>query len=97
MPKYMKRIQPTFEATQWFKHGDHPEVIESRFDDTCGWLKESLSNHFITPGDYIIKHDNGEYSVQTQKEFESEFIKVGSIEVNFQKATPMRPRTIDLC
>ncbi len=92
----MKRHPDTFEATQWFKHGDHPEVIESQFDDTCGWLKESLSNHFVTPGDYIIKYDNGEYSVFPKKEFESTFQKVGTIKVCFQKATPMKPRTIDI-
>ena len=75
MIRYIKRQPDSFEATQWFKHGDHPRVTESRFDDTCGWLEESLSNHFIIPGDYIIKHDNGKYSVQSQKEFELEHVK----------------------
>ncbi len=83
MARYVKRHPDTFEATQWFKHGDHPKVIESRFDDTCGWLEESLSNHFVRPGDYIIKHDNGEYSVQSQEEFESEYIRADSMKASF--------------
>ena len=75
MAIYRKKDNQTFEAIQWFKHGDHPEVIESRFDDTCGWLEESLSNHFVMPGDYIIKHDNGKFSVQKRIIFEYEFVK----------------------
>ena len=75
MARYYKKEPDTIEAIQWFKHGDHPEVIESRFDDTCGWLKRSTYKHFVKPGDYIIKYDNGEYSVVPRIKFEAEYVK----------------------
>ncbi len=57
------------EATQWFKHGDHPEVTQSIIANRLGWLDES--GELVFPGDYIIKN-NGEYSVKPQEEFKEQ-------------------------
>ena len=92
MVRYYKRQPDTIEAIQWFKHGDHPEVKSGGWINR-GWFGKMLVN----PGDYIIKYPNGEYYVLSKKRFETEFIRADSIKVNFLKATPMKPRTIDLC
>ena len=51
------------EATQWFKHGDHPEV--RRFtveeDDDRGWCSTLDGGHIVTPGDWIITGVKGEH------------------------------------
>ena len=103
MARYYKK--ELVEAVQWFKHGDHTKVTKmwisnGPINSTCcsmatkfGWI----NNQVVTLGDYIIKYDNGEYDVQPQEKFESEYVKADSIKVRFQKATPMKPRKIDIC
>ena len=53
------------EATQWFKHGDHPMV---KFDpapyvrrDHHGWIETLEGGHVVTPGDWIITGVKGEH------------------------------------
>jgi hypothetical protein len=50
------------EATQWFKMGDHPAVLQSLGDD--GWYPyiDTLEGpHLVTPGDWIITGVKGEH------------------------------------
>lgn len=50
------------EATQWFKHGDHPAV---RSDPSLrrdqGWVTTLEGVHVVTPGDWIITGVKGEH------------------------------------
>jgi hypothetical protein len=51
------------EATQWFKHGDHPLVTvmpRGREDAVKGWIHTLEGGHEVTPGDYIITGVVGE-------------------------------------
>ena len=76
MARYIRRQTDSIEAVQWFKHGDHPEVIKpSNPYCSFGWLLTSINWEIIYPGDYIIKYDNGEYSVWAQRKFEATFKK----------------------
>ena len=75
MARYVKRHPDTIEAIQWFKYGDHPEVIKLTIKSKVGCLRTCFGDKIVEPNDYIIKYDNGEYDVQSQKEFESTFEK----------------------
>lgn len=61
--KYRKK-PVVVEATQWFKHGDHPMVtimprgLES---PNKGWVWTLEGGHEVTPGDYIITGVKGEH------------------------------------
>ncbi len=47
------------EATQWFKHGDHPMVLQ---DENEGPYISTLEGpHRVTPGDWIITGVKGEH------------------------------------
>lgn len=56
------------EATQWFKHGDHPAVRPVSPWDTVtrpcpseyGWCPTLEGGHIVSPGDWIIKGVAGE-------------------------------------
>jgi hypothetical protein len=59
--KYRKK-PIIIEATQWFKHGDHPAVEPA----TCirpenGWVETLEGGHVVTPGDWIITGVKGEH------------------------------------
>jgi hypothetical protein len=59
--KYRKK-PVVIEATQWFKMGDHPAVIQDpvTVDHHCGI--ETLEGwHRVTPGDFIITGVKGEH------------------------------------
>lgn len=52
------------EATQWFKHGDHPKVTimpRGRESATKGWIHTLEGGHEVTPGDWIITGVKGEH------------------------------------
>jgi hypothetical protein len=59
------------EATQWWKHGDHPEVVPVPYDHPVdqhalapgawGWVKTLEGGHLVTPGDWIITGIAGEH------------------------------------
>lgn len=60
----------TIEASQWFKHGDHPEVTtipaDHPIDRNCidpsafGWVPAlGRGGHVVSPGDWIIKGVKG--------------------------------------
>ena len=65
----MYRKKPVvIEATQWFKHGDHP-AVENYFppgrsldpSPTHGWIATLEGGHIVTPGDWIITGVKGEH------------------------------------
>lgn len=49
------------EATQWFKHGDHPEVSPLYGFIGTGWISTLEGGHEVTPGDWIITGVKGEH------------------------------------
>ena len=50
------------EATQWFKMGDHPAVIDFGIHvEGCGWVNTLEGGHVVTPGDWIITGVKGEH------------------------------------
>lgn len=56
------------EASQWFKNGDHPAVLDGPLD-RCpefiykhhGWIQTLEGGHIVTPGDWIITGVAGEH------------------------------------
>ncbi len=78
------------EATQWFKKGDHKEVIEHigctyRMCPVCGgdadvepifYIKTLEGNMYVTPGDWIITGIKGEYYPCKPDMFEQTYEKV---------------------
>jgi hypothetical protein len=57
--KYRKK-PVVIEATQWFKHGDHPEVWKSH-EPEFGVIHTLEGDHVVTPGDWIITGVKGEH------------------------------------
>jgi hypothetical protein len=56
------------EATQWFKHGDHPGVLSAPLDSITGyehgrhgWIQTLEGGHIVTPGDWVITGVKGEH------------------------------------
>lgn len=56
------------EASQWLKHGDHPEVAPYAHQlgvikgpGPYGWVETLEGGHIVTPGDWIITGVNGEH------------------------------------
>ena len=62
MAKYRKK-PVVIEATQWFKDGDHPEVLVHHHPKlkNCGWVDTLEGGHIVTPGDWIITGVKGEH------------------------------------
>lgn len=62
MAKYRKK-PVVIEATQWFKHGDHPAVHMNEFiiDPGGGVIDTLEGTHIVTPGDWIITGVKGEH------------------------------------
>lgn len=76
MTKYRKK-PVVIEAEQWFKDGDHTEVIyptpnvSKRADTRCekctkaiglhGWIDTLEGGHIVCPADWIIKGVKGEF------------------------------------
>jgi hypothetical protein len=68
MAKFRKK-PVVIEATQWFKQGDHPEVLSAPLDDIPsgytleyhGWIQTLEGGHIVTPGDWIITGVKGEH------------------------------------
>ena len=58
--KYRKK-PVVIEATQWFKMGDHPEVVEALLSGMMiFWIETLEGGHIVSPGDYIITGVKGE-------------------------------------
>lgn len=71
--RFRKKIVE-IDATQWFKFGDHPNVVEipdavqKTIEDRshavslryCGWIGTLEGGHIVDPGDWIITGVKGE-------------------------------------
>jgi hypothetical protein len=73
--KYRKK-PVVIEATQWFKHGDHPMVETISPDSLNGWIQTLEGGHIVSPGDYIIKGIKGEHYPCKPDIFEATYEKV---------------------
>jgi len=64
MAKFRKK-PVVIEATQWFKHGDHPEVRRPLCPDPeqqkLGAIITLEGPHIVSPGDWIITGIKGEF------------------------------------
>ena len=69
MSKFRK-LPVVIEAVQWFKAGDHPEVVPLPLDHAAeihaiwpsdfGWVQTLEGGHVVTPGDWIVRGVKGE-------------------------------------
>jgi len=83
--KYRKK-PVVIEATQWFKHGDHPVVeLQKRYtteDNGSYWVRvhpviKTLEGYMdVTPGDWIITGVKGEHYPCKPDIFEATYEKV---------------------
>ena len=76
--KYRKK-PVEIEATQWFKHGDHPKVTimpRGRESANKGWIHTLEGGHEVTPGDWIITGVKGEHYPCKPDIFEMTYEKV---------------------
>ena len=75
--KYRKK-PVIIEATQWFKHGDHPQVMrhERPENSKIGWIWTLEGVNVVTPGDYIITGIKGEHYPCKPDIFEATYEKV---------------------
>ena len=77
--KYRKK-PIVIEATQWFKHGDHPKVemdcVVGPGDIILGWISTLEGGHEVTPGDFIITGIKGEHYPCKPDIFEATYEKV---------------------
>jgi hypothetical protein len=66
------------EATQWFKHGDHPEVTQRKSfgNEHKGWIETLEGGHEVTPGDWIITGVKGEHYPCKPDIFEATYERV---------------------
>ena len=67
------------EATQWFKHGDHPNVERLPFNpavDDRGIISTLEGDHVVTPGDWIITGVKGEHYPCKPEIFEMTYERV---------------------
>jgi len=61
MARYRKK-PVVIEASQWFKHGDHPMVLRYEHNPHgYGWIETLEGGHVVTPGDWIITGVKGEH------------------------------------
>ncbi len=105
-----KETGKLFDASQWFKNGDHPSdstpvtegdttdhegLVVRRYrnpfihgNDICdmcglslcihGWIETPTDGLRVCVGDYVITHDNGEYSRMSEEKFNALYEKVES-------------------
>lgn len=62
--KLFRKKPVVIEAKQWFKHGDHTEVMPLPFNDYVkdrGIITTLEGDMVVTSGDWIIKGVKGEY------------------------------------
>ena len=76
--KYRKK-HIIIEATQWFKHGDHPKVevyLDGPGDIVIGSILTLEGGYIVTPGDFIITGIKGEHYPCKPDIFEATYEKV---------------------
>jgi hypothetical protein len=86
MARY-RRIPEIVEAVQWFKHGDHPAVHRTAYDEVPGFKKAIVvppdhpsgyldtlnGRQCITAGDWIILDEQGQVWAMGADEFLCDF------------------------
>ena len=60
MARYLKK-PITVDAVQWFRHGDHPAVVEGADNDGTGCIETPEGRLTVEPGDWIITGIAGEH------------------------------------
>lgn len=65
-PSAFRKKPVVIQASQWFKHGDHPAVVlksdPNRYsDEGVPWCPTLEGGHVVTPGDWIITGVKGEH------------------------------------
>jgi len=69
--RYKRRIEPSFEASQWHKPGDHPAVDRKMLAE--GGRSEygliSRENMIVVPGDWVLTLPSGRHQVLRDSEF----------------------------
>ncbi len=91
MAKFRKKpVKPEeVEATQWFKNGDHPDVLrlymtDEERGDYCQDCGTKMPGHGflelsgeegqnVCPGDWVVSYKNGQKIVFTSNAFEMEY------------------------
>jgi hypothetical protein len=63
------------EATQWFKMGDHPAVVERNSFTKIPVVKTLEGEHIVTPGDWIITGVKGEHYSCKPDIFEMTYVR----------------------
>ena len=58
--KYRKK-PVVVDAVQWFKHGDHPAVLNLNSNNINGILSTLEGDMYVSPGDWIITGVKGEH------------------------------------
>lgn len=83
--RYKGTPNTVVEATQWFKHNDHPAVrpIYTHGPDdehwrptvptAKGWIDLVEDHIVVSPGDWVVTNSNGEHSVYRPNNFEATF------------------------
>ena len=59
MGRYLKN-QLAVEASRWFKHGDHPAVVQDPSDPSIGYVDTPEGRLKVEPGDWVITGIAGE-------------------------------------
>ncbi len=62
------RKKDTFDATQWFKLGDHPDV--DRGYNTIPCIRTREGEKMVMPRDWIVTGEDGKHSVVSPTVFE---------------------------
>ena len=75
MSKFRKK-PVVIEATQWFKHGDHPAVQVVDYPSDRGWIDTLEGGHTVKAGDWIITGVKGEHYPCKPDIFEATYERV---------------------
>ena len=60
MVRQFRKKPVVIEATQWFKHGDHPQVLR-HFESEFGYIDTLEGALLVSEGDWIITGVKGEH------------------------------------
>lgn len=75
------------EATQWFKHGDHPDVVPGTLSGMPVNVVRTLEGDmFVSPGDWIITGVKGEHYPCKPDIFEATYEPVMPTEEDYMAA-----------
>ena len=67
-----KKNDVTYEATRWYKHGDHPKVKASPLL-RYGTLLTGTETKRVNRGDWIVRVKSGEFLVYSDFDFNKHY------------------------